>query len=140
MADSSDFAFHDIADMAGRFPAHADTILVDAYLTDTPEASARVFRIYHPLPAHYHEHCDEHLYLFSGEVMFQIGDQAPRRLTPGQMVTFKRGVVHAIVEISAQPAVFLTLDTPRRAPGDVVFMDPAAARERAFVANLDDLA
>jgi len=139
MIEPTDSAYHDIADIAARFPDSAETILVDAYLTDSPEASARVFRIYHPLPTHYHRHCDEHLYLFSGEVVFQIGDDAPRVLTPGQMVVFKREVVHAIVEIQQHPAVFLTLDTPRRAPDDVIFVDPEAARRRAFVANLDDL-
>ncbi|WP_348761130.1 cupin domain-containing protein [uncultured Salinisphaera sp.] len=139
MTDTPRFAFHDVADIAARFPDHAESILVDAYLTDSPEASARVFRIYHPLPAHYHRHCDEHLYLYSGAVRFQIGDAPARLIEPGQLVTFKREVIHAIVEIVAEPAVFLTLDTPRRAPNDVVFIEPEAARGRAFVANLDDL-
>ena len=139
MTDNARFAFHDIAEIAARFPPASDTILIDAYLSDSPEASARVFRIYHRLPAHYHEHCDEHLYLYAGAVRFQIEDEAPRLITPGQMVTFKRGVVHAITEIVVGPAVFLTLDTPRRAPDDVVFIDKAAAKGRAFVSNLDDL-
>ncbi|RJS94066.1 cupin domain-containing protein [Salinisphaera sp. Q1T1-3] len=140
MTDNDRFAFHDVADIATRFPDQSDTILVDTYLTDSPEASARVFRIYHPLPAHYHINCDEHLYLYSGEVVFRIGDAAPRTITPGQMVTFKRETVHAIEQITAHPAVFVTLDTPRRAPDDVVFVNPADARQRAFVTNLDEIA
>lgn len=140
MPDAADSAFHDIADMATRFPDQAEAILVDAYLSDSPQASARVFRIYHPLPAHYHEHCDEHLYLFSGSVEFQIADEAPRLLTPGQMVTCKRETVHAITVIRRHPAVFLTLDTPRRAPDDVVFIEPDAAGRRPFVATLGDRA
>ncbi|ROO29790.1 cupin domain-containing protein [Salinisphaera japonica] len=139
MTDNARFSFHDVAEIAERFPQTSETILIDAYLTDSPEASARVFRIYHPLPAHYHEHCDEHLYMYSGAVRFQIDDETPRLIEPGQMVTFKRGVVHAITEIAAGPAVFLTLDTPRRAPDDVVFIDKAAAKGRDFVSNLDDL-
>lgn len=137
MVDNAQFAFHDVAEIAERFPATAETILVDAYLTDAPEASARVFRIYHPLPAHYHEQCDEHLYLYSGEVNFQIADQPPRTIIPGQMVIFKRRTVHAITEIRREPAVFVTLDTPRRAPDDVVFVD-AAATDRDFVCPLAD--
>ena len=139
MTDTPRFAFHDIADIAARFPDRAESILVDAYLTDSPEASARVFQIYHPLPAHFHRHCDEHLYLYSGAVRFQIENETPRLIEPGQMVTFKREVVHAITDIVTAPAVFLTLDTPRRAPDDVVFLDPDDAKGRAFVANLDDL-
>lgn len=140
MSSDTDHAFHDIGEIARRFPATSETILIDAYLTDTPEASARVFRIYHPLPPHWHRHCDEHLVLYSGEVVFQISDAPPRRIRPGQIVTFKREVVHAITEVVVEPAVFLTLDTPRRAADDVVFVDPSDADKRAFVANLDDLA
>ena len=138
MTDNSRYALHDIPLLCEHFPKSAETRLVDAYLSDAPEASARLFRIYHPLPAHYHNHCDEHLYLYSGEVLFQIEDQSPQHLTPGQMVTFKRETVHAITRVRAEPAIFLTVDAPRRAPDDVVFIDPQAAQERAFVSHVSD--
>ena len=35
----------DIAEIAAGFPAAAKTLLLDRYLTDTPQASARVFRV-----------------------------------------------------------------------------------------------
>ncbi len=56
----------DINEIARSFPATADSMLLDRYLTDEPEASARVFRVYQGTPAHYHAACDEYLYVVSG--------------------------------------------------------------------------
>ena len=56
----------DIHTIAGNFPATADTMLIDTRLTDEPEASSRMFRVYTPLPPHYHATCDEYLLVVSG--------------------------------------------------------------------------
>ena len=134
------FNFFDIKEIVKRFPDKADSTIVDTYLTDEPSASSRIFRVYHPIPPHYHETCEEHLYLLTGKVSFAIADEAPRTLTAGQLVTFERNTVHAITEVLESPAVFLTVDTPRRIPTDVVYVNPDDAKIRPFVTHLDDLA
>lgn len=68
---------------------------------------------------------------------FQIADEPPWVIIPGQMITFKRDTVHAIPEIRRGAAVFLTLDTPRRTLDDVVFVE-ASALDRDFVSCLVD--
>jgi mannose-6-phosphate isomerase-like protein (cupin superfamily) len=136
MTNEMNYQLHDLHEIASRFPDTADSILVDCYLSDAPEASARLFRIYQPLPMHFHKQCDEHLYLYSGELAFQIENDEPALLSPGQLVTFKREVVHGITEIRATPALFLAVDTPRRAPDDVHFVD-ATSTDRSFVTHLE---
>ncbi len=79
---------------------------------------------YRPVPRHYHVTCDEYLYLLSGRTTFEVDYGEPRELRPGQMVFFKRGVVRAIPELLEHPVIFLTVDTPRRDPSDVIFVDP----------------
>lgn len=137
MPDQTQSHYHDIAAIAAKFPDTAETILVDTYLSDEPGASARVFKIFHSLPAHFHRNCDEHLYVYSGELLFQIGDDDPQVLTPGQLVTFKRDAVHAILEVRKEPAIFMSFDTPRRAPDDVTFVAPNP-EDRKFVSPLSD--
>ena len=56
----------DISAIAASLPETATTLLVDKYLTDREQASARVFRVYRPTPPHYHATCDKYLYVFSG--------------------------------------------------------------------------
>src|SRR5271169_1265994 len=56
----------DVTAIAASFPPTASTLLIDRYLTDRTAASARVFRIYKPTPAHYHATCDEYLFVVSG--------------------------------------------------------------------------
>jgi mannose-6-phosphate isomerase-like protein (cupin superfamily) len=60
----------DIEAIAKSLPKNAATLLVDKYLTDREQASARVFRVYRPTPPHYHATCDEFLYVFSGRGTF----------------------------------------------------------------------
>ncbi len=132
------YNFFDLADIKSRFPESADSIIMDAYLSDNESASARLFRLYHPLPRHYHLTCDEQLLLIDGEVDFTIADDPPKRLKAGQMVTFLRETVHAIMPVPGSPAVFLAVDTPRRFPDDVHFVDPMPSPARAFVTHLAD--
>ena len=131
--------FFDIGEIIKRFPEHADSTIVDTYLTDQAAASSRVFRVYYAIAPHYHATCEEHLYLLTGTVAFRVGDEQPRILRAGQLVTFERNVVHSIPEIVEGPAVFLTVDTPRRIPSDVVYVNPEDARIRPFVTHLEDL-
>lgn len=126
-------ALFDILDLARRFPDRADTMLIDMRLTDEPAASSRVFRIYTTVPPHYHVTCDEYLFVISGRAMFTIGDRPPAEVRPGQLVFFRKGVVHAIVPLGSEPLVFLSVDTPRRDPRDVVFANPADGTPDTFI-------
>jgi quercetin dioxygenase-like cupin family protein len=127
--------YFDIQAIAATLPDTADTMLVDIRLTDELSASSRIFRAYHPVPRHYHATCDEYLYLLSGRTTFEVDYGEPRELRSGQMVFFKRGVVHAIPELLEHPVVFLTVDTPRRDPKDVIFVDPEEGTVETFIKN-----
>src|SRR4051794_32158361 len=61
----SDTGRFDLKAIAASFPESAQSLLLDHYLTDTPQASARVFRVYKPTPPHYHAGSDEYLYVLS---------------------------------------------------------------------------
>lgn len=136
--DDKAYHFFDLAEIKSEFPAQAESLIMDAYLSNHEAASTRLFRLYHPLPRHFHKTCDEHLVLLDGEVDFVIADDPPRRLRAGRMVTFLRNVVHGISPVEGAPAIFLTVDTPRRVPEDVHFINPEAARARPFVTHLAD--
>ena len=131
--------FFDVRAIMNSFPDHAESTIVDIYLTDKPSASSRLFRIYYPIPPHYHATCEEHLYLLTGKVSFTIGGEVPRILEAGQLVIFDRSVVHAISEVLEGPAVFFSVDTPRRVSTDVIYVNPDDARIRPFVTHLADL-
>jgi hypothetical protein len=108
----------DIGAIAGSFPESAATLLVDEYLTSREQASARVFRVYRPTPPHYHATCDEYLYVFSGRGTF-----------------FERNTIHAMPKLFDYPVVFLSIDTPRRDPMDIIFVDPNEATPQTFMAR-----
>lgn len=44
------YRFFDFNAIGKRFPPHAESLIVDTYLSDSPACSMRLFRIYHPLP------------------------------------------------------------------------------------------
>ena len=126
----------DIKAVADALPPTAKTLLVDTYLTDRKEASARVFRVYRPTPAHYHATCDEYLYVFSGRGTFWMEDASTKsEFKPGQLLFFKRGTVHAMPELYEEPVVFLSIDTPRREPTDIIFVDPKDGSPATFMAR-----
>src|SRR5438067_2439826 len=132
--DASTSARFDIARVAASLPARAETLLVDQYLTDRPEASARVFRVYRPTPPHYHATCDEYLYVFSGRGTFWTGDPATQaEFGPGQLLFFRKGTVHALPDILEEPLVFLSVDTPRRDPKDIIFVNPTDGTPESFI-------
>jgi mannose-6-phosphate isomerase-like protein (cupin superfamily) len=124
----------DIAEIAASFPASAATLLLDRYLTDTPYASARVFRVYKPTPPHYHAGSDEYLYVFAGRGTFWMEDEATKaEFAPGQLLYFRRGIVHALPNMQETPIVFLSIDTPRRDPKDIIFVNPADGSPESFI-------
>ena len=121
-------------EIARSFPDTAETMLLDTYLTDEAAASARVFRVYRETPAHYHAGCDEYLYVLSGKGTFWMGDASNGgEFVPGDLLFFKRGTVHAIPKILDGPVVFLSFDTPRRDPKDVIFVNPADGTPDTFI-------
>jgi mannose-6-phosphate isomerase-like protein (cupin superfamily) len=126
-------AVFDINAIASNFPDSAETMLIDTRLTDEPEASSRVFRIYTLVPPHYHATCDEYLLVVRGRGMFFMGDGAPFEVGPGQLLFFKKGTVHGMSEILQTPVVFLSVDTPRRDPEDIIFVNPADGTAETFI-------
>jgi mannose-6-phosphate isomerase-like protein (cupin superfamily) len=109
-------------------------MLLDTYLTDEVAASSRVFRVYRETPAHYHEGSDEYLYVLSGRGTFWMGDASNgAEFTPGDLLFFKRRIVHALPSILEAPVVFLAIDTPRRDPKDIIFVNPADGTPETFI-------
>jgi len=124
----------DLDAIVKRFPPTSDTMLIDTRLTDEPDASCRVFRIYRTVPAHYHATCDEYLLAISGRGTIFIGDSDPFEVTPGRLVFFKKGTVHGLTVIE-HPFAFLSVDTPRRDPRDITFVDPGDGTPDTFIAT-----
>ena len=133
---SNGTATFDIHALAGKLPELSETMLVDVRLTDEPAASCRLFRVYKPVPLHYHVSCDEYLMVISGRGKFVVGDGAEQELGPGQLLFFRRGTVHSITEIVEDPLVVLAVDTPRRSPDDVVFVDSTSGTAGTFIRTL----
>lgn len=123
-----------IGDIAESLPDSATTLLIDRYLTDRPSASARVFRVYKPTPPHYHVNSDEYLYVISGRGTFWMQDpETVAEFGPGELLFFERGIVHALPSILGEPLVFLSIDTPRRDPKDIIFVDPKDGTPESFI-------
>ncbi|CAO4196229.1 cupin domain-containing protein [Methylorubrum extorquens] len=136
MSDSTKTGRFDLRAIAAALPATAQTLLVDTYLTDREAASARVFRVYRPTPPHYHATCDEYLYVLSGRGTFWMEDASQvAAFGPGDLLFFERGTVHALPTITQEPVVFLSVDTPRRPPTDIVFVDAADGSPETFIAR-----
>ncbi len=126
----------DVLALAAALPRTATTLLVDRYLTDREAASARVFRVYRPTPPHHHAGCDEYLYCLAGRGTFWMGDPSEQdEFRPGHLLFFRRGIVHAVSGLIEEPVLFLSVDTPRRDPLDVIFVDPTDASPRMFIAQ-----
>ncbi|HUI20439.1 MAG TPA: cupin domain-containing protein [Methylocella sp.] len=124
----------DLNEIMRSFPETAKTLLVDTYLTNEDAASARVFRAYRATPPHYHATCHEHLYVLSGRGTFWMESAANGgEFAPGHFLFFKRGTVHALPLIIEGPVVFLTVDTPRRDPKDIIFVNPEDGTPESFI-------
>jgi mannose-6-phosphate isomerase-like protein (cupin superfamily) len=123
----------DLRALAASLPETAETMLLDMRLTDEAAASSRLFRVYSKVPAHYHETCDEYLVVISGRARFVLGGAEPVELSPGKMQFFRRGVVHGFPEILEHPFVIFSVDTPRRDPSDVHFVNTSDGTAETFI-------
>ncbi len=135
-SDAKRSARFDLNEIMASFPSTAETLLLDTYLTNEEEASARVFRIYRPTPPHYHATCDEYLYVLSGRGTYWM--ETPDNggtFTPGQLLFFKRNVVHAMPTLLEEPVVFFSVDTPRRDPRDIIFVNPGDGTPEGFISR-----
>ena len=120
MVDDKHFHHFKLNEIAATFPDTAETLLLDKYLTDEAEASARVFRVYRETPPHYHVGSDETCMCFREEARSGWATRRTRgSLRAGDLLVFKRRTVHALPEILEGPVVFLAIDTPRRDPKDI---------------------
>lgn len=126
----------DLAALAAKFPPSAETMLLDMRLTDEAAASSRIFRIYKAAPAHFHKTCDEYLLVIAGRGKFVVEGSEPVELGPGQLLLFRRNTVHAIPEIVEGPLVVFSVDTPRREPSDVTFVDPKYGTAKDFIRTI----
>lgn len=126
----------DLEALARKFPPTSETMLLDMRLTDEAAASSRLFRIYRPVPAHFHQTCDEYLQVISGRGTFIVDGGDPLELGPGQLLFFRRNVVHSIPEIVEAPLVVFSVDTPRRIPTDVHFVDPSDGTPATFIKTI----
>jgi mannose-6-phosphate isomerase-like protein (cupin superfamily) len=132
--ENHSFGRFDLNEIAAAFPATAETLLLDTYLTNDDAASARVFRVYSGTPPHYHVGSDEYLYVLSGKGTFWMGSPANAgAFAPGHLLFFKRGTVHALPQISEDPVVFLSVDAPRRDPRDIIFVNPEDGSPESFI-------
>jgi mannose-6-phosphate isomerase-like protein (cupin superfamily) len=123
-----------VNEIARSFPETAETLLLDTYLTNEAAASARVFRVYRETPPHYHEGSDEYLFVLSGRGTFWMGDASNgAEFGPGDLLFFKRRTIHALPRILEEPVVFLSFDTPRRDPKDIIFVHPEDGTPESFI-------
>ena len=127
----------DVDAIAASLPAAAETMLVDTRLTDEPDASSRIFRVYRETPPHYHATCDEYLYVLSGRMLFVIDGGPPQEIKAGQLLFLRRNTVHAMPEILEEPVIVMAVDTPRRAPTDIVFVNPEDGTPATFISDRD---
>jgi mannose-6-phosphate isomerase-like protein (cupin superfamily) len=131
---TKNYARFDVHAIAKSLPAQAETLLVDHYMTDEPEGSSRVFRIYKPTPPHFHRHSEEYLYVVSGRGrVWMDKPENSEDFGPGNLLYFKRNIVHALPEILEEPVVFLSVDVPRRIPTDIVFVNPEDGTPESFI-------
>ena len=136
MEAKASFIF-DLQAIAAKFPPSAKPMLLDIRLTDEPAASSRLFRIYRPAPAHFHKTCDEYLQVIQGRGKFVVDGGDPVELGPGQLLFFRRNTIHAIPEIVEGPLVVFSVDTPRRDPSDVTFVDPEYGSAKDFIQTIE---
>jgi mannose-6-phosphate isomerase-like protein (cupin superfamily) len=74
--------------------------------------------------------------VLSGRGTFWMEDPATvAEFGPGQLLFFERGTVHALPEILGEPLVFLSVDTPRREPTDIVFVNQEDGNAATFLAR-----
>lgn len=79
-----------------------------------------------------------YLYILLGRGTSWIGDATNgAEFTSGDLLFFKRGTVHALPRIHEEPVVFLSFDTPRRDPNDIIFVNPEDVTPASFIQELN---
>lgn len=72
--------------------------------------------------------------MISGRGTFWMQDpESVAEFGPGELLFFERGIVHALPSILEEPLVFLSIDTPRRDPKDIIFVDPKDGTPESFI-------
>ena len=72
--------------------------------------------------------------VLSGHGTFWLENESNcARFGPGELLFFKRGTVHALPTILEDPVVFLAIDTPRRNPADIIFVNPGDGTPETFI-------
>ncbi|KGT88850.1 hypothetical protein NG99_20465 [Erwinia typographi] len=117
--------YFDLEEKKKLFPDSADSLIVDMYLSDNPQGSVRLFRVYQQVPEHYHKQCDEVLIVIAGDLEFQTDGEPAKVLSKDQLVIFRKNTVHSIKPSGDNPVYFLSIDTPGREASDIYFIDPA---------------
>ncbi len=56
-----------------------------------------------------------------------------REFRPGDLLFFRRRIVHALPDMLEEPIAFLSVDAPRRDPKDIVFVDPKDGAPESFI-------
>jgi mannose-6-phosphate isomerase-like protein (cupin superfamily) len=114
------FGRFDVNEIAKSFPETSDTLPIHTYVSRYPAAL--------------HATCDEYLYVISGRGTFWIEDVLNAgEFAPGHLLFFERGTVHALPEILEGSVVFLSVDTPRRDPKDIIFVNPEGGTPETFI-------
>ena len=73
-------------------------------------------------------------YVLSGKGTFWMGDASNGgEFTAGDLVIFKRRIVHALPRILEEAMAFLSFDTPRRDPKDIIFVNPEDGTPESFI-------
>ena len=57
----------------------------------------------------------------------------PRVIGPGELVFFRKNTIHAVPRILEEPYTVLAVDTPRRPPEDVHFVNPEDGTAASFI-------
>jgi mannose-6-phosphate isomerase-like protein (cupin superfamily) len=136
MTENHDYQRFKPNEIARSFPETGDA--ANGYLPHRRSAaSARVFRVYRETPPHYHAGSDEYLYVLSGGT-FWMGDASNGgEFAPGDLLFFKRGIVHALPKILEKPVIFLSFDAPRRDPKDIIFVNPQDGTPKSFIRGIE---
>jgi hypothetical protein len=56
---------------------------------------------------------------------------------PGDLLFFKQSIVHSLPKILEEPVIFLSFDTPRRDPKEIIFVDPQDGTPESFIRAIE---
>ncbi|HLG42586.1 MAG TPA: cupin domain-containing protein [Planctomycetota bacterium] len=83
--------------------------------------TCNVVQVRAAVKAHVHRKSHEIVCVVSGEGRLKLGDKE-LRVGPGDVIFVARGTVHAFESTGAEPAVVLSVFTPRFVEGDRIFV------------------